>query len=570
MHSKWDEFIPKLFHCFQENYGLNSFRKDFVSGTTVAVLALPLAMAIGIASGVSPDRGLYTAIIAGFLISFLGGSRFQIGGPTAAFVAIVYGIVERQGYEGLVFATLTAGIILILMGISRLGSYIKYIPFPLVTGLTAAIALTLFSTQVKDFFGLKIVSVPSDFLGKWHAYFSAMPTLNITTLAVALSTLGLIIGFRRFFPKLPWAILSIGIVTFFCFFFHIPVETVSDRFGEIKMAIPTPALPKLSFNLDLVRRLFPDAFAVALLAGLESLVSAVIADGLTGDRHKSNCELVAQGIANIGSAFFGGIPATAALARTATNIRSGAVSPVSGMIHAVIILLILLLLAPFVGFIPLASLSAILVMIAWNMSQLDHVRKLFRAPLGDVVVLVSAFFLTLLIDLTVAVEVGVILATFLFMKRMSDVANVTQVGSLFEKLAEKDDPDAISKKIVPPGVEVYEIDGPFFFGSTDKLKDVIHHIKTTSKIFILRMRKVSTIDASGMNALHELHLHCKKRNIQLILSGVREDLLRPITKYGLKELIGGENIFPHIDAALERARGIVDPQPNITDAQEKT
>lgn len=561
MRQAWHQFIPKLFICLRNQYSLKFFRKDLISGITVGVIALPLAMAIGIASGLTPERGLYTAIVAGFLVSFLGGSRVQIGGPTAAFVAIVYGVVQRQGYEGLVLATLIAGILLIVMAFSRLGTFIKFIPYPLVTGFTTGVALILFSSQIKDFFGLQMGNVPSEFIDKWSAYIEAFPSFDPLTATIALATLVSILIIRRFFPFIPWAIGSLVLITLVCFIFDLPVETIRDRFGEIPNQLPMPGLPDISIDLETIRRLFPDALAIALLAGIESLVSAVIADGMSGDRHKSNCELMAQGVANLGSALFGGIPATAALARTATNIKSGAATPISGIIHALTLFVILLFLTPVVAGIPLAALSAVLIMIAWNMSEIHHFYHLFRAPIGDIVILLSAFLLTIFVDLTAAVEVGLILASFLFMKRMSDLSNVVAVGKFFqeaqEEFPEKNDPDAIAKKEVPPAVEVYEINGPFFFGVADRLKDLLMEIEKPPLVFILRMRKVPIIDASGMHALREFYFQCKKSNTELLLSGVHGQPAKNLKKYRLDHLIGASNIFPHVDAALARARELV-------------
>lgn len=552
------EFIPKSIVCLKD-YNLDTFRKDLLAGVTVGIVALPLAMAFGIASGVPPEKGLFTAIIAGFLISFFGGSRVQIGGPTGAFVVIVYDIIQRQGYEGLALATLIAAVILILLGLFRLGTLIKYIPYPLTLGFTAGIAVVIFSSQIKDFFGLQMGAVPANFIEKWQSYAHALPTLDPMTFGVALGTLLIILCIRRFIPQVPWGIGSIALVTLICWGASLPIETISMRYGEIPRTLPVPALPEMSFAN--FHKLIPDAITIALLAGIESLLSCVIADGMMGTRHKSNCELVGQGLANIGSIFFGGIPATGAIARTATNVKSGAKTPVAGMIHAVVLFLFILCLAPVVGKIPLAALSAVLVMVAWNMSEAGQFKHLFKAPIGDVIVLLSAFFLTVFVDLTIAVEVGMVLAAFLFMKRMADTSNVVTMSKLLheetDEFPEKKDPDAISKKKVPGGVEVYEINGPFFFGVADSLKDILHNIKSPPKVFILRMRKVPVLDATGMHALKEFYYKCKKENTVLVLSGVQPKPEKVLKKFGLSEIIGEENIFPHIDAALERAQKLV-------------
>lgn len=556
---KWHDFVPKSFVClFKEPYQFQSFRKDLQAGVTVGIVALPLAMAFAVASGVGPERGLFTAIVAGFLISLFGGSRVQIGGPTGAFVVIVYDIVMREGYGGLIAATLIAAVLLLIMGFARMGTLIKYIPYPLITGFTTGIALLIFSSQVKDFFGLEIAQIPPDFLSKWDSFFHAFPTWQPMAFGVAAGTLVLIVLIRRFVPRIPWGIASIAIATLVCWGLHLPVDTIASRFGEIPRTLPLPSLPDLPSGLSSWRHLIPDAITIALLAGIESLLSAVIADGMMGGRHKSNCELVAQGFANLGSCFFGGIPATGAIARTATNIKTGGRTPIAGMIHAVTLLLILFAFAPIVSQIPMAALSAVLVMVAWTMSELGHFRRLLKAPLGDVAVLLTAFLLTVLVDITVALEVGMILAAFLFMKRVSDLSPVVPLpeddsGGLME---EKDS-DAISKKVVPPGVEVYEINGPFFFGIADSLQNVLSNLERAPKVFILRMRKVPAIDSTGLHALDEFYDKCKRTGTHLVLSGVKGALAESISDFGLQQKVGKQNIFLHIDAALKHADKIV-------------
>lgn len=556
----WKEFVPKFFTCIQDNYNISTFKKDLFAGITVGIVALPLAMAFGIASGASPEQGIFTAIIGGFLISFLGGSKVQIGGPTGAFVVIIYDIIQRQGYDGLVLATLMAAFILILMGLFRLGTLIKYIPYPLTLGFTTGIAVIIFSSQMKDFLGLKIDFVPAPFIPKWESLLQGLSSWDPTTFCVGGATLGFILFLRKFFPKLPWGSLAIVLATMATWGFDLPIETIRSCYGTIPRSLPMPALPQLSLEWSALRELVPDAMTIALLAAIESLLSAVIADGMIGGRHKSNCELIGQGVANIGSMFFGGIPATAALARTATNIKSGAKTPVAGMIHAAVLFLFIYSCAPLVGYIPLSALSAVLIMVAWNMSEIGHFIHLFKSPLGDVLVLLTSFFLTVFIDITVAVEIGMILAAFLFIKRMGDLSDSVLMSKLLheesEEFTEKGDPDAISKKKVPTGVEVYEINGPFFFGVADRLKDLLHTIQSPPKVFILRMRKVPVIDASGLQALKEFHLKCRKESTVLVLSGVRGELAISFKKFGLEEIVGKENIFPHIDAALARAHDL--------------
>lgn len=555
----WNEFIPKSW-LLLHTYSWQLFRSDLIAGVTVGIVALPLAMAFAIASGVSPEKGLFTAIIAGFLISLLGGSRFQIGGPTGAFVVIIYNIIQNSGYEGLVIATLIAAVILLIAAFSRLGSLIKYIPYPLITGFTTGIAVIIFSSQVKDFCGLKMDKVPADFIPKWSAMFKALPTLDPTTFMVASGTLALIIFIRRFFPVLPWGIGAVTITTAISYGFGLPLETIASRFGEIKRALPMLVLPDLSLPLSNWHALIPDAITIAFLAGVESLLSAVVADGMAGTRHKSNCELMAQGVANIGSVLFGGIPATGAIARTATNVKTGGKTPVAGMIHALTLLFIIIAFAPLVSQIPLAALSAVLIMVAWNMSEIDHFRHLLKAPAGDIAVLLTTFLLTVLVDLTVAVEAGMFIAIFLFMKRMGEVSEITSLTKLDKQYCETDekyDLETLHKTHLPAGVEVFEITGPFFFGIADSLKSVLSNLELPPKVFILRMRKVPVIDASGMHALTEFYQRCKRDKTVLLLSGISSHLHRELKKFGLIDLIGEAHIFSHVDLALKEASKLI-------------
>lgn len=427
----WHLFVPKLITVLREGYGLSDLRSDAIAGLTVAIVALPLAMALAIASGTTPDKGLLTAVIAGFLISALGGSRFQIGGPTGAFVVVVFNVIQQHGYDGLVLATLMAGLILMVSGFARLGTWIKYIPEPVVTGFTAGIAVIIFSSQVKDLLGLSIEKVPAEFIEKWESFWSARDTLNLSAVIVAGVALAVIIGLRRFVPRLPGFLIAVVGASIAVYLLHLPVETIGSKFGGIPDTLPSPVMP--SITLARLAELAPSAFTIAFLAGVESLLSAVVADGMTGRRHRSNCELVAQGIANVASAMFGGMPATGAIARTATNIKSGARSPVAGMLHAVFVLLFMLVLAPLAVFVPLASLGAVLVIVAWNMSEVHKFWHLLRAPLGDRVVLILTFGLTVLVDLTVAIEVGVVLAAILFMHRMAEVVSVQQGIQIIEE-----------------------------------------------------------------------------------------------------------------------------------------
>ncbi|WP_345978633.1 sulfate permease [Sulfurimonas sp. HSL3-2] len=553
MKNFFEIFSPKSFIVLKEGYKSSYFMPDLIAGITVGVVALPLAMAFAIASGVGPEKGLYTAIVAGILISLLGGSRFQIGGPTGAFVVIIYDIVMRHGYEGLAIATLMAGMLLIVMGLLRFGAIIKYIPYPVITGFTSGIALIIFTSQVNDFLGLNIQNLPSDFLLKWESYFKYIDHINLYNLLLALISIAIILTIKRYVPKIPGPIIAVifGAVT--VSIFNIPVDTIESRFGDIPRTLPSPSLP--IFDLTLIKSLIPDALTIALLAAIESLLSAVVADGMTGRSHKSDTELIAQGAANIGSIFFGGIPATGAIARTATNIKSGAKTPLAGIIHGIVIALFMFLFAEWIVKVPMAVMAAILIIIAWNMSEVHHFKHILRGPRSDAMVLLTTFILTVLVDLTVAVQVGVVLASLLFIKRVIEVTQVQNSRfklSGFESQTEErlDDPDMLTKKTIPEDTEIYEIDGPFFFGVADSLKRVMETLGYTPKVFILRMRKVPVIDASGMHALEEFYLRCKKQNTRFILSGVNPNLESMLKKFGFYAMIGEENVFDHIDKAI--------------------
>ncbi|NLU34943.1 MAG: sulfate permease [Wolinella succinogenes] len=560
MRSFWGEFVPKSWIVWKEGYPRAHFMPDLFAGLTVAIVALPLAMAFAIASGVEPQRGLYTAIVAGILVSLFGGSRVQIGGPTGAFVVIIYDIVMRHGYEGLALATLMAGFFLILMGFFRFGAIIKYIPYPVITGFTSGIALIIFTSQIKDFLGLPLGVLPSDFLQKWALYAKEIGNVSLESLAVGGVSILLIIGCKRFAPKIPGPIVAVIFGAVAVQMLHLPIETIESRFGMIPSTLPTPSLPAWSFEQAKV--LVPDALTIALLAAIESLLCAVVADGMTGYRHRSNTELIGQGIANLGSVFFGGIPATGAIARTATSIKSGAKSPLAGILHGIFVWLFMFFLASLIVKIPLATLAGILIVVAWNMSEIEHFRGLLKAPRSDVAVLLSTFLLTVLVDLTVAVQVGVVLAAILFIKRISEVTEIKE-RRLDEEwsgdgLEGMDDPDATSKKVVPLGVEIYEINGPFFFGVADRLKGVLDVIEETPKVFILRMRRVPVIDATGMHALWEFQESCEKRGTILLLSGVSDRLYGALNRFGFIEALGEERVFDHIDKALAYAKLLVE------------
>jgi len=509
-------FTPKLITTLREGYNAATFRADAIAGLTVAVVALPLSMALAIASGASPDKGLVTAIVAGFLISTLGGSRVQVGGPTGAFVVVVFHVIARHGYDGLLLATLLAGLILICAGLFRLGQMIKYIPHPVVTGFTAGIAVIIASSQVKDFLGLTAEAVPADFIPKWQAYFGAVRTIDPETLAVGLGALATIIVLRRFAPRLPGFLIAVIAASALVAVCKLPVDTIGSRFHDIPAGLPAPALPEISFAK--IGEVMPSAFTIAFLAGIEALLSAVVADGMAGTRHRSDQELVGQGIANLGSALFGGLPATGAIARTATNIRSGARTPVAGIMHALFVLLFVLFATDLMAFVPMAALAAILLMVAWGMSEYERFLALLRMPNGDRAVLLITFGLTVLVDLTVAIGVGVTLASLLFMARMAETVHVDSGG---RQDGDPDSEDLRQRDDLPAGVEVFRITGPFFFGVAGELLETLRRIGQSPKVIILRMRLVPLLDASGVQALQEFAEQSRRAGARVILSGIQ-------------------------------------------------
>jgi len=553
-------FIPKSLVCLKEGYTRESLTRDVIAGIVVGIVALPLALAFAIASGVPPERGLYTAIIAGFLISALGGSRVQIGGPTGAFVVIVYGIVTKYGYEGLVIVTVLAGIILIALGLARMGALIKFIPYPVVTGFTSGIAVIIFSSQVKDFLGLRMGAVPAEFVEKWIAYGEFIETVDWSTVGVAVGSLAVLMFWPRVSRMLPAPFVAMVLATVVVQIFNLPVETIGSRFGGVPSSLPAPHWPDIPWHN--IRELIAPAVTVALLAAIESLLSAVVADGMIGTRHKSNMELVAQGVANIASPIFGGIPATGAIARTATNIRTGGRTPLAGIVHALTLMLILVFAGQWAAKVPLASLAAILVVVAYHMSEWRSFAGLLRAPKSDIIVLVVTFALTVFVDLTVAVQVGVVAAALLFMKRMSEVTVIEGVTTELSDRTQTDDPDEITevrkrKRMiggheVPKGVEVYAVNGPFFFGAADKLKDVMSEIGKPPRVLILRMAHVPAIDATGIHALEQIARKCRSQGTKLILSEVREQPLGALGRAGKIELF--TDITETFEEALEHGR----------------
>lgn len=545
LRSIHDSLEPKIVTLFKrQGYSRSDFIADAIAGLAVAIVALPLAMAIAIASNLPPERGLFTAIVAGFLISAHGGSRYQIGGPTAAFIVTVATVAMKHGYEGLVLATIMAGIILMIMAFVRAGELIKFIPYPVIVGFTSGIALLIAFSQIRDFFGLSITMVPPDFIDKLYVYLAHLHETNFIAVFVALSSIGIILLAKRHIPRIPGPIIVVTLSALAVWVLGLPVETIESRFGAIPSMLPSPVWPEITF--DKLRLLLPDAITIATLAAIESLLSAVVADGMTGTRHKSNAELLGQGVANIASGIFGGLPATGAIARTATNIKAGARTPVAGMMHAFWLFIFMLLLAPLIIKVPLAALAAILMVVAWNMSEIKHIREIMHAPRTDRIVLIVTFLLTVLVDLNFAIQAGIALASILFIDQMMKATQIRAVES------EDDDPDSIQNKTIPKEVEVYEIQGPLFFGVAEKLLDTLALFEKPSKVFILRMRYVPLIDAAGLHALEVLHERLHEKHTHLILSGVNPQVRKFIEKSHIDERIGKENIVDHIDKALAR------------------
>lgn len=550
------EFRPKLFTTLK-NYTRENFMTDLMAGIIVGIVALPLAIAFGIASGVTPEKGIITAIVAGFIISFLGGSKVQIGGPTGAFIVIIYGIIQEYGIEGLMVATMMAGIILVLLGIFKLGTIIKFIPYPIIIGFTSGIAVTIFTTQIADIFGLNFngEKVPGDFIGKWILYFHHFDTVNWWNVVVSVASIFIIAITPKFSKKIPGSLVAIVLVTVAVYLVKMYggiqcIDTIGDRFS-IKAQLPEAAVPSLDW--EAIKNLFPVAITIAVLGAIESLLSAAVADGVIGDHHDSNTELIAQGIANFVSPIFGGIPATGAIARTMTNINNGGKSPVAGIVHAVVLLLILLFLMPLAQYIPMACLAGVLVIVSYNMSGWRVFKGLLKNPKSDVTVLLITFFLTVIFDLTVAIEVGLVIACVLFMKRVMETTQISVITDEIDPNKESDLEVHEEHLIVPEGVEVYEINGPYFFGIATKFEEIMARLGDRPKIRIIRMRKVPFIDSTGIHNLTTLCKMSQKENIHIILSGVNDQVHAVLEKSGFYELLGKENICSNINEALEVA-----------------
>ena len=550
-------YKPKLISLLDDKengFSKEQFFKDLIAGIIVAIIALPLSIALGISSGVSPEKGLITAIIAGFIISLLGGSRVQIGGPTGAFVVIVFGIIQNHGVDGLIIATFMAGIILVLFGLLRFGSLIKYIPYPITVGFTSGIAVTLFSTQVKDFLGLSMTKTPSEFIPKWEAYISHMNTTNLYTLAIGLLALIILIFWPKINKKIPGSLIALIVTTLVVFIFNLPVATIGSQFGKISSNIPMPHIPNL--NLNTLKALIGPAFTIALLGGIESLLSAVVSDGMIGDKHNSNAELIAQGIANMGSSLFGGIPATGAIARTAANVKNGGRTPISGIVHSITLLLIMLVFMPLAKFIPLTTLSAILIIVSYNMSEWRTFKAILKAPKSDIAILLTTFFLTVLFDLVIAIGIGMVVSMCLFMRR---VATSIEVNELNESdCSDKSNIDTDMENLkFGENVLVYDIRGHLFFGAVDTFRNTMKEINDDAKVLVLRMRHTKTLDVTGYKQIKNIALSCKSRNMTLIISELQEQPKKVMRLMGFIDTLGEDHFATNFDEALEKANSLI-------------
>ena len=554
------DFRPRLLHCLRK-YNRKTFIADVMAGIIVGIVALPLAIAFGIASGVTPEKGIITAIVAGFVISALGGSKVQIGGPTGAFIIIIYGIIQQYGLEGLTIATIMAGVFLILFGLLHLGTIIKYIPYPIVVGFTSGIAVTIFTTQVKDLFGLSISNLPSDFIEKWQCYAANFSTADLWSSIVGIASVAVIMLMPKINKKIPGSLVAIIIMTVLALLLKqyagvTTIETIGDRFS-ISNSLPQADMPHITW--ETIKSLVSPALTIAILGAIESLLSAAVADGVIGDHHNSNTELVAQGVANLASPIFGGIPATGAIARTMTNINNGGRTPIAGIVHAVVLLLIFLFLMPLAKYIPMACLAGVLVVVSYGMSGWRSFLALMNNPKSDVTVLLITFFLTIIFDLTVAIEVGLIIACLLFMRRMSETTDVKVISDEINPDEEYSSLELgnLEHLTIPKGVEVYEINGPYFFGAGNRFEEIMATFGDRPKVRVIRMRKVPFVDSTGLHNLTNLCLMSKKEGIQIVLSGVTQKVDAQLTKAGFQDIVGTENICSHIDLALARAREIM-------------
>lgn len=551
-----EHFTPKLFTILRKGITRQQLQKDLMAGIIVGIVALPLAIAFAIASGVSPEKGLITAIVAGFLISALGGSRVQIGGPTGAFIVIVYAVVQEFGVDGLIVATFMAGVMLIGMGLARLGNLLKFIPYPLIIGFTSGIAVIIFSSQIKDFFGLPIETVPADFIEKWKLYAKNFHGINWAAAGIATGTILISLNFHRISKKIPGSIVAILVSTLLVYFFNIPVDTIETLFGEIPNKLAMPAFPKIDFAT--IQKLIQPAFAIALLGGIESLLSAVVSDGMIGGRHRSNVELVGQGIANCFSSMFGGIPATGAIARTATNVNNGGRTPIAGITHALVLLVIMLVLSPLAKLIPMSCLAGILIVVSYHMSEWRQFKAQLKASSGDVMILLTTFFLTVVFDLVIAIEVGIVLSAFLLMKRMSDTTKVQLAKDLFIREGDKEDLFDDEMIVLPKGVTMYEIRGALFFGAAQAFQDTITRLPGGPKVLIIRMRHVLFIDSTGIFRLKELISKFKSQGRVIVLSGVSSQVLADLEKGEIFNVMDKNNVVPNLETAAARSIEILE------------
>ncbi len=543
-------FEPKLFTVLKEGYSGSQFASDLAAGLIVGIVAIPLAIAFAIASGVKPEQGLYTAVVAGIIVSVLGGSRVQIAGPTGAFIVIVYGIVSKYGYDGLMVATFMAGVMLIIMGLARFGSLLRFVPYPLTVGFTSGIAVIIFISQINDLLGLRLAALPPDAVGKLEEIVKHLGNIDFVSVEVGIASLALILMTQRLIPKVPGSLAAIVILTAVVSYLHLPVETIGSRFGDVPQGFPSPGMPDVTWST--ITGMISPAITIALLGSIESLLSAVVADGMIRSKHRSNTELIAQGIANLVSPVFSGIPATGAIARTATNVRSGGRTPVAGIVHGLVVLSSILLFGKFASLIPMPVLAAILIIVAYNMSEWRSFRKILKYPKSDVAVMVTTFALTVFVDLTVAIQVGVILSAFLFIKRMADVSNVTQLTAAVKEDEETESSDA-GVSGIPQGVEVFELQGSLFFGAVEQFTETIRAIEKPPKVFILEAKNLLAVDATGLRAIEDIYSMMKDQGTLMMISGIHKQPLFAMTNSGLYDKIGEDMIFGSLDEAIGKA-----------------
>jgi sulfate permease, SulP family len=552
---------PKLFTIIRSGYGKGQFFPDLIAGVIVGVVALPLAIAFAIASGVKPEQGLYTAIIAGLAVSILGGSRVQIAGPTGAFIVVVYGVVKNYGYDGLAIATIIAGVLLVAMGVARLGTLLKFVPYPLTVGFTSGIAVIIFSSELNDFFGFRIPDLPADFIGKWTAYLGGVNAFDVTTLAIGAFSLAIIISWPRITRRIPGSLIAIIVVTALVHLFDIRVDTIGSRFGSVPTGLPSPRIP--DFTWEKVLKLFSPAVTIALLGSIESLLSAVVADGMIRSRHRSNMELIAQGVANVLSPLFGGLPATGAIARTATNIKNGGRTPIAGIVHAFTLLVIMLFFGQWAALIPMPTLAAILMVVAYNMSEWHSFLKILRSPRSDIAVMLVTFILTVVIDLTIAIEVGIVLAALLFMRRMAEVSQVTALTRDLQDEREEEE-ETPGRMSIPEGVEVFEVYGSLFFGAVEQFTESMRIVEKKPRVLILETRNLLAVDATGLRALEDLASQLSHRKTHFIVSGIHKQPLFAITQSGLLDRIGLDNICGTLGEAVQRAHAVLEASSEIS------